>query len=227
MPASVRVQAALGLAAILLAAIYFLARVYSPLHWHHRLSSPPNFSDEQARGWNEIGGWLSLFVFGGVVTVVWLLATIGEVESTIGTDMWMLAAPVPGFRSTLFIEATAHLLQLGGTVVGLFLIYRRSPLAPVFWVFLLITASVYALYDIIAASDFKSQLAASLGTSLGAETEKEVSAEAGQNSRAVGNTILWAFYWLYSKRVRVVFAPRVPEVTPLERSEASPITPPM
>jgi hypothetical protein len=227
MPASRRVQAALAVAAILLAAIYFLARVYWPLHWHRRLASPANFSDEQARDWNEIWGWLFFFVIGGVVTTIWLLATIGEVESTIGTDMWMLAAPVPGFRSTLFLEATAHVLQLGGTVVGLFLIYRRSPLAPVFWVVLLITALFYAVYDLMAASDFKSQLETALGTSLGAESEKEMSTAAGRNSRVVGNTILWSFYWLYSKRVRVVFAPRVPEATTLEGSEASPITPPM
>jgi hypothetical protein len=226
MPDSLRVLAALAVAAILLAGIYFLARRYSPGYWRGRLASPANFSDEQVRNWDEIGGWLAFFFFGGVVTIIWLLATIGEVGSTIGSGMWMLAAPVPAFRYTLFLEATAQLLQLGGTVIGLFLIYRKSPLAPLFWVFLLITALVYSLYDIIAASNFKSQLETSLGTSLGAETETEMSTAAGRNSRLVVNAILWSLYWVSSKRVRVRFAPRVPEVTTLEGSEASPITPP-
>jgi hypothetical protein len=216
MPGSARLAAALALAVVILAVVFWLARRVAPAYWRRRLASPSEISDMDTRDWTRVGGWLAFFVLGGVGTCIYLLFTTGEVASTLGRGTWMLGAAVPRFRIALFVEGTAHFLQLFGTVVGLVLLFRRSPLAPTFWVAFMITSLVYAIYDLSAVPGFQTQLERAIGSSLDSDTEREITTAASRNLRVVGNAILWSAYWMSSKRVRARFAPVINDATATE-----------
>jgi hypothetical protein len=171
------------------------------------LASPSEMSEMQTRDWTAVGGWLAFFVLGAVGTCVYLIYTMGEVTSSIVGNTWMLGAAVPWFRTGIFIESTAHVLQLLGTVTGLVLIFRRSPLAPAFWVALLMTSLIYAVYDLSAVPGFTTQLERAIGSSLDSDTDHAITSAATRNTRLVGYAIIWSLYWMSSKRVRTRFAP--------------------
>ena len=211
-PTGVRILAVAGVALIIVIAIFLVGKRTAAAHWRGRLASPPAIPEKHERDWALVGGWLAWFVLGTAVAFIYQSIKIGEVASTIDDNMWMLGSAVSGFRSALFVESTFQLVQLLGIAVGFVLVFRRSPLAPTYWVAFLLALLIYGLYDIFAVPGFKSQLEAVLGTSLGAETEGEMETAAKMNSRLVVGAIIWSLYWMTSKRVFVRFAPR--EVTP-------------
>lgn len=203
----VRLAGAVAFAILILAGVYWLANRYAPAYWRRRGDSDAVLTEWQEREWTHIGGWLGFFVLGGVGTCVYLLFTMGQVTSTVAGNTWMLGAAVRWFRAGLFVEGTAHLLQLFGTLFGLVLIFRRSPLAPVFWIALLTTSVIYGIYDLSAMSGFETQLERALGSSLDSDTDRDIATAATRNARLVVFGLLWSLYWAKSKRVFARFAP--------------------
>jgi len=208
-PGSVRFAAAIAVALLVLVGLFLLAKRFAPAYWRRRLVSSSGMSEMHTRDWSQVGGWLAFFVLGAVGTCVYLLFTMGDVTSSIAGSTWMLGAAVPRFRIGLFVEGTAHFLQLFGTVVGLVLLFRRSPLAPTFWVAFMITSIVYAIYDLSAVPGFRTELERAIGSSLDGDTERDIASAASRNARVVGNSLLWSLYWMSSKRVRTRFAPAI------------------
>ena len=204
-PASIRLLAATLLGALIIAAIYRLAKALAPRFWRRRLALPET-TDKTVRNWTAVNGWLALLVLGNVFVGIYLLVTTGEEANTLG-DTWMLAAIVPGFRTALFVEATAHFLQLMGIVVGLALIYRASPIAPTYWLLFYTTMIAYVFYDLAVVPALKAHLEAAIGSTPEPEDVSR-SGAASQNLRLVFNAAIWSLYWLRSHRVRVRFAPR-------------------
>ena len=175
--------------------------------WRSERVSPT--AEERGR-LNGVGGWLAWIVFWQLIIAVYLLATAHDTAGAFGGP-WMLDAAIPGMRVALFIEGTAHSFQLFGIVLGIVLIWRRSALAPPYWVAMLLLSAGFAITDLVLGdmlfrADFARQLAA--WSSSGAARNREGMQEAtAQNIRMVMNAAVWSLYWLRSRRVFVVFGP--------------------
>lgn len=187
--------------------------------WRRRDPASLALPEEQRRKLDSIGGWLALFVVANAAVALYLLVTVGEVTETLGTT-WMLSSAVPGMRVTLMIEAATHLFQVLGLIVGLVLIFRKSPLAPPFWTGFLVLLAVAAGRDIIAGDEAMRSMNAIFGPGLAESAIAEMRRANDLNMKVVLRTVIWGLYFLRSKRVRVVFSPNrtspapAPEVVP-------------
>lgn len=174
--------------------------------WQRRNASLSTLPDEQRQKLNSIGGWLALFALANAVVAIYLLVTIGEVTENLGTT-WMLASAIPEMRTTLMMESATHLFQALGLIVGLVLIFRKSPLTPPFWTGFLVLLAVAATHDILASSGLMKSMSAIFGAEGAAAAIARMKTADSQNMKVVVRTVIWGLYFLNSKRVRVVFSP--------------------
>lgn len=202
----------LALSALFIAVAALLAvstvAVYSCDRWWRWREAVPliGVSDAQMRDWSSVGGWLAWIVFGNSVLMLYLLVTLGEIRDGLG-GTWMLGAALDGMRPVLLIESAGHMIQILGVGTGLILIFRRSPLAPPYWVGLLTVMSGYAMYDINATSALLPSFRSVFGAEAASEFTREASQAQGRNFRVILNAAIWSLYWIRSRRVRLVFSP--------------------
>jgi uncharacterized protein DUF2569 len=163
-------------------------------------------SPEQREKLNSVGGWLALIVISNALVVLYLIVRLGEIHDSLGST-WMLAAAIPGMRNALMIESAVHLLQILGLGTGIVLIVRKSPLAPPFWVVMLVVFALTAIRDISAGSTLAATMTNLFGADNAAEGIASMQQAESQNMKLVFRSAIWGLYWLRSKRVRVVFSP--------------------
>jgi hypothetical protein len=155
---------------------------------------------------DSLGGWIALTLVGNSLVALYLLATVGSVFTSLDST-WMMGTAVPGLRTPLLVEAITHFLQIVGFGVGLVLIVRRSPLAPPFWVGFLTSLAVAAFVDIATASEIVPRLTTILGSQGASESVQAMDGAEKENTQLIFRAMIWALYWLRSKRVRIVFSP--------------------
>lgn len=189
--------------------ILYLGAVYlSDRWWAWREARPmAGVSDAQRREWSAIGGWLAWITFAQSMLLIYLLITSKEIWSTFEGG-WMVGAAAPGMRVLLVIESAAHALQINGVAIGLLLIFRKSSIAPIYWAALLVTMALYALFDVIATATMMPSFAAAFGAKAASEFQLEAGKAERSNVRLIVSALAWSLYWLRSRRVRLVFAPR-------------------
>jgi hypothetical protein len=165
-----------------------------------------NVTTAQARQWSSIGGWLGWIVVSGSILVLYLLGTAPGVSHSLRTT-WMLGSALPHMRPTLLLETAAHAFQILGLALGVVLILRRSAVAPLYWTLLLVIMAVYAVYDIAAVQVWLPEFRSLFGPDAAATFEREGRKAQAQNTRLVASATVWSWYWIRSRRVRLVFAP--------------------
>lgn len=198
----------LGAGALLVLGIAAASAASYPRWWAWRLRRAGPATANERHTLNAVAGWLGWVTFTHSCLAIYALVTIGQIVSSFGGS-WMFASAIDGMRSELVLEAIGHFFQTIGVIVGLVLLWRRSQLAPVFWVLLLVLAGGYAIYDLSASADVGRALTAVFGSDstqmLGSIRDADT-----QNQRMVWSAIIWSLYWIKSRRVLVVFGPPAP-----------------
>lgn len=210
-PAPKEARLPLALAAFLSAAMLALmmlgiAHAGSPRWWAWRTTEPLDaIPDARRRELTGVSGWLAWFVFGYTCVVILQLVTIPSAIDQLGTGVWMLEAAISGTRPVLFTESVSQILQIIGVVLGLGLIFRASPLTPLYWVLLLLAFIAFGIYDLNETTVFVARMKAQFGNAAAAQAAQAVSQGSDQNWRVVLFGVGWIFYWIRSRRVRLSF----------------------
>jgi hypothetical protein len=184
------------------------AESHSQHWWAWRRKTPiRTLSDSERREYGHVSGWLAWFAITRCLVVAYLVVTIKSATDSLGSGTWMMGVIVPNLHPFLFMESVAHLLQLGGILVGLYLIYRSSPSAPVYWVLLLGTVAALCCIDLAGASYLLEQLGRQFPPDTVAEFRSSMGDGIYRNWGGLVGSFLWLLYWIHSVRVGVRFGP--------------------
>ena len=175
-----------------------------------------------------VGGWLMLFTIGQSASILlWLSRARPSLDQYVGGIG--IAAAVPGMEPVMVLEGAMFLLALPITIIGLFLIGRRSVYAPRFWFAWLASSAAYQFLDLWVTGFLNPRLVQLVGADTSSGT---ASAQMASDVRLLVVTLIWAGYWARSRRVRetfgasaldpAVFTPETasaiaPEVAPIPR----------
>jgi hypothetical protein len=204
----------LGVAAVL--GLLFLARRLQRRWWNWRSSSGPLVSPSETESLSGIGGWLAWHMFGVGLVSVYMLATFREIGSEVGTGVWMLEGVVSYIRPLLLIESAAHVFQLLGFAIGIYLVVKRRPETPLFFAFVLMTIAAYGIFDFSLVNGMVAQLGSKLGPQFAKGAMKEINKAGASNLRVAMFGLIWSLYWIRSKRVVATFAP--PSARPVSQA---------
>lgn len=159
-------------------------------------------------GETGVGGLLLLFVLTQLVSAAMLIFQIPRTFAGFSGPTWALGTDSSWFRPTLVFEAGSQIVRVAGTLVGLALLFRRSPRTLGFYRAFLAAALALAAIDALLIAKVYSQLHATLAE-LGAST----SGLAGSryvallgDLRSGVYALIWLLYWRRSERVRQTFA---------------------
>ena len=207
LPVATLVLTALFMAVAALLVVYAVG-VYSCERWWRWQEARPmeGITEVQLRAWRSIGGWLAWIVVTNSILVLYLLARGNEIGEWLGPS-WMFGAALPEMRPVLLVEAAAHLFQILGVSLGLLLIIRRSPIAPPYWVALLLTMAGYAMYDLLAVANMLPSIGHTFGSEASSAFLRRTQTARDQNTRLIFFAAIWSLYWLRSRRVRLRFSP--------------------
>ena len=205
---SLLICGAIAIGLLVTGLLAYIADRSSKRWWLRRSMTPlPALSLLQEDEWRAISGWLAVFVVSCVVSCALLLARLGSVGESLGTNAWMFGPVIPEFRPVLFVESISHVVNVAGIILGLTLTLRRSKSTPLFWLLFLVTMGAYALFDIIAGGDLAFQMRRTMGDEMGRAFERGAQSALSTNARLLLFSVIWSGYWARSKRVRVRFAP--------------------
>jgi len=200
------IGAAIATSVALTLAMLGIARAAKERWWRWRTSTPLRpMPDQQRYSLTGVGGWLALFVLGVIATILLKIATLDDAVANLGKGAWMMAPAIAGIRPVLFVESVFHFLQIVAPLVGLTLLFRSARAAPLYWVLLLITFVAYGLYDLAAASAAVTLISRQIGGIISKQVGEAISEASSLNIRVVIFGIVWSFYWIVSRRVRLSF----------------------
>ena len=203
--------------AVLLLALVIAA---AGARWVLRQPAPPGPPTDEYIADQPVGirGWLTLFIIGQSIAFVVHAVRFPEALEGISGVAWHLGPVASLMRPMLVFETAFHVLQLLAPVVGLYLIVRRNRYAPRFLFAYMSAAAVFVVVDMATLPLLSRQLAPfQEGVDPNAETNKA----SRENLRALIGSILWAGYWVKSRRVRVTFGSNA-----LNRGDTRPVTDP-
>lgn len=195
----------LGIGAVL--ALLFLARKYQQGWWVWRLSHGPLASASETKSLSGVGGWMLWHLLGVGLVGAYMLITVREVGEQLGSGVWMLNDVISYARPVLMFESVAHIFQLTAFALGLYLVVRRRPETPLYFAFVLSSLAIYGVLDLIFSSGMAGQVGAKLGKAFASDVEGEINKAATSNLRLALFGVIWAAYWIKSKRVAVMFGP--------------------
>ena len=160
-------------------------------------------------GERGIGGFLLLFVLMQLFALaVLLLQTRGFLDGLRAS--WALGETMPFMRPALVVETLMNVVRMVGIPIGLLLLFRHSPGAPVYWKIFLGMTIVWAAMDVVLILRLYAGVEAQL-TAIGASIDRV----AAQRSTGIENDVrlgvhaaAWLVYWSTSERVRLTFARR-------------------
>jgi hypothetical protein len=110
-------------------------------------------------------------------------------------------------RPVLMLESAAHIFQLTAFLLGLYLVVRRRPETPLYFAFVLTSLAIYGVLDLVFSSGMADQVGAKLGKAFASDVDSEITKAATSNLRLALFGVIWAAYWIKSKRVAVMFGP--------------------
>jgi hypothetical protein len=149
-----------------------------------------------------IGGWLALFALARAVAVLFTLTQIGSSWHDYVRSAGIGAA-VNGLGPLIVLETFIAFVSLPLVLCGLILLLRRSPYAPRFWFAFLLFSALFPLGDALAMSFIEPQLKALVGGA--ALANKDVKSRLPALLQPAAFGLIWALYWVKSKRVRATF----------------------
>lgn len=158
---------------------------------------------EGVREYAGISGWLALFVAGQVIGAVPLLMRLRELRTDYDGGMGVGAA-VRGMQSMVVLEVAMQLVAPVIMFVGVVLIVRRDRYAPRYWSGYFALSAVYLAVDLTFTAFTESELKRLLGAGYDASAARG-DAVARTMIRQIIVSLLWALYWVRSRRVRATF----------------------
>ena len=195
----------LGIGAVL--ALLFLARKYQQRWWVWRLSHDPLPSESETKSLSGVGGWMLWHLLGVGLVGAYMLITVREVGDQVGSGVWMLNDVISYARPVLMFESAAHIFQLTAFALGLYLVVRRRPETPLYFALVLTTLAIYGVLDLVWSGGMAGQVGAKLGKEFATDVDTEINKAATSNLRLALFGVIWAAYWIRSKRAAVMFAP--------------------
>ena len=164
-----------------------------------------------------IGGWLLLFAIGqGIGILVGLRGlggTLRELEESVG-----IGTVLTGLQPLVVLEAAMHALAIPAAIGGLVMLMRQSPYTPRYWFAYLVTSSAYLIVDLFALAFIEPQMVRLIGEEF---AQEGTDGTRGTLLTQVVASVIWASYWVRSRRVRATFG-----AAALDRSVTAP-TPPV
>ncbi|HEX7708732.1 MAG TPA: DUF2569 family protein [Thermoanaerobaculia bacterium] len=153
-----------------------------------------------------IGGWLILFVIGQIGVIVMSVSALSSGFDDMW-ESWSLGDQFSYLRPLLVVENSMMVVQFVVPVVGLTLLFKRSPAAPRVWITYFICVVLYAAFDIGMTKTFVEDLRPLLDESAMVEVENETRKANRLNVRAIFSSLIWGLYWGRSVRVKNTFSP--------------------
>lgn len=185
------------------------------------MNSAPEQTDERrsaaesTAGPVGVRGWLLWLGIGQVFGVLVGLTSWGTLGESLGGDVWAFGEQVRWHRPLLLLETAAQVAMPIAGVVGLFLISRRDPMTPTFYVWFLGLLAAYGVAGYIGIQAVSTELEALLARHGGSlEEVRQMRTDATSNAlRLVAVGLVWGLYWRRSRRVKNTFGATLPATT--------------
>jgi len=158
---------------------------------------------EGIREYAGISGWLALFVAAQIIGLVPLLMRVREIRTEYDGGMGVGAA-VRGVQSMMVLETTLQLVTPVIVLVGIVLIVRRDRYAPRYWFGYFVVNAVYMAVDLTFTAFFHLELKRLLGAAYDESAARGGVITQRMILQLIGS-VLWALYWVRSRRVRATF----------------------
>jgi hypothetical protein len=157
-----------------------------------------------------IGGFLLLFALTQILSlgfVAWAIP--GVVRGMIGPDAPIVQRMWSGYLPLAIAELVFLTVRGVAMGMGLVLIFRRDPRAPMFYKVLLAALIVLAILDVYFIGRFSDAVHTYLLQRGKPSTEFDAAMYSGRmnNFRLIGYAVIWSLYWRSSERVRLTFTP--------------------
>lgn len=153
-----------------------------------------------------VGGWLAWFLLGQALTVVLSAGRLISDWPPWTPDSWAFGNALPGFNLLITMETAANVAQIVVPVIGIILTAKRHPFAPRLWLAYLVAMFAYGVTDVVWGSVGVHQAYAVFGDSAPTHAMSEAMGPAAViNLRLALWAVIWALYWIRSKRVRATF----------------------
>lgn len=156
-------------------------------------------SESEASDLRGLKGWLLVVGIGLCITPVRLLKTIGENTSAFNEDTWSAltihgsAGYHPLWAPLLIGETIVNVLLLGGSVLALWLFFRKRRIFPRVAIAWLLAGAIVSVLDLVLVQAIPDAAA-------------EVTASDIREVMKTGvGAMIWIPYFLRSKRVRATF----------------------
>jgi hypothetical protein len=157
-----------------------------------------------------IGGFLLLFALTQIVSlgfVFWAIPLV--LHELIGPDAPIVERMWSGYLPLVIAELVFLTARGAAIGMGLVLIVRRDPRAPMFYKVLLAALIVLAVLDLYFQGRFSDAVHAYLLQRSKSTTAFDAAMDSGRvgNFRLIGYSVIWSLYWRSSERVRLTFTP--------------------
>jgi hypothetical protein len=154
---------------------------------------------KRGKGLVGLEGWLALFIVGLCISIVLIIVNLAGYPSTLN-DLSSLqgqaASYVDALTPALWFEIIMNIFTIALMVWVLVLLFQRSQMAVVVTVVFLITNAIFLVVDYAWASSIFNSY------NVSQYMQSELNAAAGNVAKSLVAALVWAPYFLVSKRVK-------------------------
>jgi hypothetical protein len=165
-------------------------------------TEPVSAADAKLRG---VGGWMLLFLFGRVVTVLLSVPRFFHGIKVLYSGSWSLGSLIPGLQPQLVAESLARGGQVVLCAIAVFLTTRLDPRARPWWLLVLALLFTYCAADIALSGNLTAQMTIIDGAAVGARVAKTHDSARTVNFSTMLASAIWFLYWYRSRRVLLNF----------------------
>jgi hypothetical protein len=150
-----------------------------------------------------ISGWLLLFVLAQASGIIFSLVRLGQLRPQYDGGMGVGAA-VPGMQPLVVLEVAMQLIAPIVALAGAIMIVRRDRYAPRYWFGYFILSAAYLLLDLLLTAPLDAEVKRLLGAAYVESTTRRDALDRNM-MRQIVISLIWAAYWVRSRRVRATF----------------------
>jgi hypothetical protein len=157
-----------------------------------------------------IGGFLLLFALTQILSLGLMAWTIPRMlNEIIGSHAPIVQRMWSGYLPLVIAELVFVIARGVAIGMGLVLIFRHDPRAPMYYKVLLAALIVLAVLDMYFIARFSDSVHAYLLQRGKSSTQFDAAIDGGRmdNFRLIAYAVIWSLYWRSSERVRLTFTP--------------------